>query len=232
MNRPQVSVIIPARNEALTLPLLIGDLRSQTIPPLEILVADADSTDRTAEVAGSLGCRVLPGGLPSIGRNLGAEAARGEWLLFVDADVRMAPDTLESALAAARERRLDGVSTWFHPDGGDWQVRLNHIFSAWWFYLSSAVGWSHSIGGFLLVRREMHERLGGFDPGILVAEDQDYVLRMARAGRSAFLRSPPRPDLRPKIRERGGLEDEPEVDRNRSSPPLHRRGEEEHLPVL
>jgi len=190
MNRPQITAIIPARNEALSLPLVVADLRAQTCPPMEILVADADSTDRTVQIAESLGCRVLPGGLPAIGRNRGATEAEGEWLLFVDADVRMEPDTLERALATAEKRSLDGLSTWFHPDGGDWQVKLNHIFSAWWFYLSSAIGWSHSIGGFLLVRREMHERLEGFDPSVLVAEDQDYALRMARAGRYAFLRRP------------------------------------------
>lgn len=190
MNRPRISVIIPARNEALTLPHLVGDLRAQTLPPFEIIVADAASSDQTAEVAASLGCRVVPGGLPAVGRNRGADAATGEWLLFVDADVRMDPDTIESALAAAQSRRLDGASTWFHADGGSWQVHLNHLFSAWWFYLSSAIGWSHSIGGFLLARRDMHDRLGGFDPAVLVAEDQDYVLRMAKMGRYAFLRRP------------------------------------------
>jgi glycosyltransferase involved in cell wall biosynthesis len=190
MNGPRISVVIPAKNEALTLPLVVGDLRSQTLPPLEILIADANSTDETVRTAESLGCRIVPGGLPAVGRNRGASEAVGDWILFVDADVRMAPDTLERALATAERRRLDGLSTWFHPDGGSWEVKLNHVFSAWWFYLSSAVGWSHSIGGFVLVRRSMHERLGGFDTGVLVAEDQDYVLRMARTGRYAFLREP------------------------------------------
>lgn len=191
MNRPRISAIIPARNEALTLPLVVADLLAQSIPPIEILVADAKSSDGTAQVAEKLGCRVIPGGLPAIGRNRGASEAEGEWLLFVDADVRMGADTLERALVTAEAKGLDGLSTWFHPDGGDWQVKLNHIFSAWWFYLSSAIGWSHSIGGFLLVRREMHDRLGGFDASILVAEDQDYVLRMAPLGKYAFLRRPP-----------------------------------------
>lgn len=190
MASPRISVVIPARNEALALPLTVADLRAQTLPPIEILVADAASSDGTAEVARSLGCRVIPGGLPARGRNAGAMEALGDWLLFVDADIRMESETLERAYAAAEARSLDGLSTWFHPDGGDWQVRANHIFSAWWFLLSSKIGWAHSIGGFLLVRKDMHETLKGFDEGVLVAEDQDYVLRMARAGRYAFLRKP------------------------------------------
>ena len=103
----RVSVIIPARNEAKTLPLLLGDLAKQTVSPFEILVADDASEDGTAQIARSLGATVLS--LPSkpadwVGKSwacqMGANAASGEVFLFLDADVRLAPDALNRILAA------------------------------------------------------------------------------------------------------------------------------------
>jgi 4,4'-diaponeurosporenoate glycosyltransferase len=103
----RVSVIIPARNEAKTLPLLLGDLARQTVIPLEILVADDASEDDTAAIARSFDATVLS--LPEkpadwVGKSWacqkGAEAATGDLFLFLDADVRLAPDALDRILAA------------------------------------------------------------------------------------------------------------------------------------
>lgn len=105
---PEVSIIIPARNEAANLPLLLGDLATQTHRPLEILVVDDDSEDETAAIAGSFPVRVLelkdkPRGW--LGKTWacyrGARQARGAWLLFLDADVRLAPDALGRLLSTA-----------------------------------------------------------------------------------------------------------------------------------
>jgi hypothetical protein len=52
------------------------------------------------------------------------------------------------------------------------------------------LGWPHSIGAFLLLPRATHVAIGGFDLSIRVAEDQDYVRRLARVGRYGFLRRP------------------------------------------
>lgn len=103
----RISVVIPARNEALTLPLLLGDLSRQTFPACEILVANDASEDETAAIARSFGAAVLdlqnkPEGW--VGKSWacqqGALAAKGDVLLFLDADVRLGPNGL-SRLAAA-----------------------------------------------------------------------------------------------------------------------------------
>lgn len=191
MTEVRVSVVIPTKNEAEYLGATLSDLRGQTIPPYEIIVADAGSTDGTPAIAQERGCRVIAGGLPAEGRNRGAAQSSGEWILFVDADVRMGPETIELALEAVTRDRLDAASTWFMPDRGGWFLRLTHRLSNEWFRLVTRLGWPHSIGGFLFVRRSTHEAIGGFDESILVAEDQDYVVRIAKAGRYAFLRYPP-----------------------------------------
>lgn len=186
----RVSVIIPALNEEAYLPALFDSLARQTHPAHEIIVADAGSTDRTAAISRAAGARVVPGGMPADGRNAGADVATGDWLLFVDADLTFGADTIEVALTGARKRGLDGMSCAFVPDVKTPFLRFNHWFSSWYFRITTALRWPHSIGGFLLVTRAMHERLHGFDTTITVAEDQDYVRRMARTGRYAFLMEP------------------------------------------
>jgi 4,4'-diaponeurosporenoate glycosyltransferase len=93
---PAVSVIIPARNEEKTLPLLLEDLQTQSVAPFEIICADDESSDATAQIAAGLGASVIP--MPYkpegwIGKSWachnGAAAAAGKLLLFLDADVRL-----------------------------------------------------------------------------------------------------------------------------------------------
>ena len=185
-----VCVVIPTLNEEEHLPGAVDALAAQTLCPRQVIVADGGSTDRTAEIAAARECRVVAGGLPAVGRNNGAREATGGWLLFLDADVVVPPATLEEALAAAETRGLDALSCWFVPDSTGRRVRLMHWISAGYFWLSTLLRWPHSIGGFLLVRRELHEAVGGFDETVVVAEDQDYARRISRAGRYAFVRSP------------------------------------------
>lgn len=100
-----VSVIIPARNEAHTLPHLLKDLAQQTTIPLEIICVDDDSTDDTASVAAAYGAKVIaapPRPKGWLGKpwacQTGALAAEGKQLLFLDADVRLAPDAITALL--------------------------------------------------------------------------------------------------------------------------------------
>jgi hypothetical protein len=102
-----VSVVIPARDEAASLPDLLTSLATQTEPPREILVVDDGSTDATASLAAAAGATVLAASDPPPGWagkpwacHLGAEAASGEHLVLLDADTRLAPDGLAELLAA------------------------------------------------------------------------------------------------------------------------------------
>jgi len=88
------SIIIPARNEEKNLPILLDSLKMQTIQPLEILVIDDHSEDLTAAVAAQYGAQVIQFRADEtgwVGKSAacwhGAQAAAGEWLLFLDADI-------------------------------------------------------------------------------------------------------------------------------------------------
>ncbi len=104
---PAVSVIIPVRNEEKILPLLLEDLRKQSLAPLEIICADDASSDATAQIAAEFGARVIP--MPDkpegwIGKSWachnGAAVAAGKLLLFLDADVRLGRDGILRLLQA------------------------------------------------------------------------------------------------------------------------------------
>ncbi|NYE38433.1 4,4'-diaponeurosporenoate glycosyltransferase [Nocardioides cavernae] len=105
-----VSVVVPARDEALALPHLLRSLDAQSVRVAEVVVVDDDSQDATAAVARDLGARVLPAGTPPSGWtgkawacHVGAASTSGDLLLFLDADVVLAPDATARLLEAHRQ---------------------------------------------------------------------------------------------------------------------------------
>lgn len=118
-----VSVLIPARDEALNIgPCIESVLASAGVPDLEVLVLDDHSSDRTREIASSFAgrdprVRVLTGrelppgwlGKPHACQQLG-DAARGDVLVFVDADVRLQPDAVAATLFLMQRYGLDLTS--------------------------------------------------------------------------------------------------------------------------
>jgi glycosyltransferase involved in cell wall biosynthesis len=120
---PEVSIIVPARNEEANLGACLESLSAQTGLAFEIIVVDDGSTDRTRDIAQSFaGLRVISASpLPKdragklwTGKNsaivAGAKQARAQWLLFTDADTVHRPESLARALAEAKRERADLLS--------------------------------------------------------------------------------------------------------------------------
>ena len=115
---PAVSVIIPARNEEDCIGACLRSLINQTGVPFEILVIDDGSTDRTRAIANTFPQVTIldPGPSPAgwSGKNnavaSGARAAKGQWLLFTDADTVHLPGSLARSLAEARALKVDLLS--------------------------------------------------------------------------------------------------------------------------
>ena len=129
--RPTVSVIVPARNEEASLGRCLNSLVAQSTVDFELIVVDDHSIDRTREIAQSFPqVRVTAAGpLPDgwTGKNnavaTGARAARGEWLLFTDADTVHLPGSLARALAEARRNNVEFLS--YSPEqiaGSFWEM--------------------------------------------------------------------------------------------------------------
>ena len=183
-----VSVVVPALNEAQWLPLLLNCLAAQTRVPDEVIVADADSTDDTAEIARQHGAVVVRGGRPGVGRNAGAAVARSDLVMFLDADARPEPDFIATALREFADRGLDAATAPIRAVEDDLQYQLAFVLSE--AYLRAVRPLSpHAVGLCILVDRKVHERVGGFDESLVLGEDHDYARRVARIGRFRVLRS-------------------------------------------
>ena len=119
---PLVSVLVPARNEEANIAECLEGLLAQDYPRIEVIAIDDNSSDRTGELIARASKRdprlraerapPTPPGWTGKNRALawGAERARGEWLLFTDADTRHGPWALSSAMVFAMERNLDVLS--------------------------------------------------------------------------------------------------------------------------
>jgi 4,4'-diaponeurosporenoate glycosyltransferase len=159
---PTLSIIIPARNEEANLPRLLHSLSSQPVPAAEILVVDDGSEDRTAEVARQCGAEVIPAGpLPEgwRGKNWacwqGANRARGELLLFLDADTWFEPDGLRRLLSAYRGGAFSLAP--YHAVRQPYE-QLSLFFNL---VMAVAVCPRGLFGPVLLMRREDYVRTGG-----------------------------------------------------------------------
>jgi glycosyltransferase involved in cell wall biosynthesis len=185
-----VSIIIPTLNEEAYLPGLLEAIRRQTQPPLEVIVADAGSSDRTAKIALRAGCRVVPGGRPARGRNTGAATALGDILLFLDADVLPDPDFLARALEEFIRRGLDTATCPVQPLGGNLTDAISHK-AANVFIQATCSFNPHAPGFCILSHRRTHEGIGGFDEALYLSEDHDYVRNVvAQGGRFGILHVP------------------------------------------
>ena len=179
--QPKLSIVIPTLNEERDLPSLLMALDAQDFRDFEVIVADANSPDRTREIAHRHECRIVDGGLPGAGRNAGAEAAHGEVLLFLDADVVPEPEFITGMLKEFDERGLDIATCPAEPIGGHVGDALMLATYNAYVLLTQNI-WPHAPGFCILVRRDLHVAMGGFDETVHVAEDADYAKRAAKRG--------------------------------------------------
>ncbi|SCL33631.1 Glycosyl transferase family 2 [Micromonospora nigra] len=182
---PLVSVIVPNYNYAQPLRHCLAALAAQTHGPLEVIVVDDGSTDDSVAVADSFGVRVLRTPVnsgPSVARNIGAEAARGEILMFVDSDVALAPDAVANAVAIlAAEPGVGAVcgnyDTVPMTPGG--VVRdYRNLYRHWWFRIAEG-----SITGFMstaivAVPSRVWDEVGPWNPRLTQSEGADVVERL------------------------------------------------------
>jgi len=174
--RFDVSIVVPARNEAHNLPTLLASLAALEPAPREILVVDDHSTDATAEIARAHGAHVIePGPRPPefLGKPwaclAGARAARGRYLLFTDADTWHAPDSLARSVALLEVTGAGLVSIVpTHRLEALWE-RLQGVFQLLLLIATRAdtrptrtsVARPFAIGQYLLFRRDAYEAVGG-----------------------------------------------------------------------
>ena len=118
--QPKISIVIPTKNSGWILPICLEGIRKQKYPKgrIEVIVADNDSNDNTIDLAKRFGAKVVNvSGKPPLvcqQRNLGAQNATGEWLIFLDHDMEISPDLLDDFVIQARKNT--SVDAWFIPE--------------------------------------------------------------------------------------------------------------------
>ena len=174
---PELSVVIPCLNEATRLPLLLADLHRSELR-LEILLADGGSSDATPQIARQSGAHLLRIHPPGRGRQLRAAAnqARGDWLLFLHADSRLAVQW-SKVLSTLLQTSSASRSAWY------FHLRISPSTPARRL-LERGVGlrsrWLQRPYGDqgLLLHRELYARCGGFAE-LPLMEDLDLVERLS-----------------------------------------------------
>ncbi len=172
----EFSIIIPTLNEQVLLPTLLQDLQDQTFQDFETIIADAGSKDGTVEIAHSFGAKVVPGGMPAVGRNNGAQVASGEFLVFLDADTRISPDFLAEVHTELETRFLDLATCEIIPLSENSLDVLLHDFSNLAIKLGQFTD-PHAPGFCIIISRRLFKRIGGFKEDLKLAEDHDLVKR-------------------------------------------------------
>ena len=182
-----ISFIVPAHNEAAGLGRTlqaIQDSARTTGQPFEVIVVDDASTDATAEVARQWQATVLGVNHRQIAatRNSGGRAARGEQLLFVDADTTINPHVVASALRRMQAGAVGGGAPARFADAVPLYARL----LIWWLgvfmRLAGLAG-----GAFMFCTRAAFQATGGFDERLFGAEDAAFSSALKRKGRFVVL---------------------------------------------
>jgi len=203
-----LSIVVPARNEAANIGPCIERALAQDHPALQVVVLDDGSTDGTGEILATLRAAqpdrltVVPGGdapLPPgwLGKpwacQRAARAATGDWLLFIDADVRLHPRAASTALAWAASHELGMLSGLGHLDTGSFWERVLQPAVGALIMSGNDLGQVNdparrserplANGQFILVRRDAYAAVGGHEAVAgAVLDDVGMATAVTRAG--------------------------------------------------
>lgn len=186
---PRFSIIIPALNEEKYLPQLLASLASQTQKNFEVIVVDGKSKDKTVELAKTyknkvpgLQVMVAPKANLPLQRNFGAAKAKGEWLVFVDADSALLPYFVERIGQYIDSENPSVFTTWCRPDTEDVNTAIFTLIGNLMFEAGIKLNRPLAPGPLTIVKQQAFASIGGYDETHAFHEDMDLGLRLRQAG--------------------------------------------------
>lgn len=182
MSKPALSIIIPTFNEERFIGRQLVELRNHTRKlPVEIIVVDNGSRDRSMEIARQAGADIVIAeeGTVAAVRNAGARRASADVLVFLDADVFPTAawaERLGAIVDHLRQSPRTMTGSWVSvPQDCSWIER-------YWFRPLEQRQNSHINSGHMIISAELFKELGGFDPSLKTGEDFDISMRARAAG--------------------------------------------------
>lgn len=183
-----LSIIIPTLNEENFLPYLLESIKRHCFLDHEIIIADAGSKDKTVELARNYNANIVIGGLPAKGRNEGAKVAKGDLFLFLDADVVLPEGFFDKVLEEFKERNLDVASFCLDSQSKRKSEKFLYNFFYNWPMIIFEKILSHGSQA-IIVKKEIFEKVKGFDENIRFAEDHNFVRRIRKIGKFGVIKS-------------------------------------------
>lgn len=185
---PYFSIIIPTLNEEVYLPKLLEDLTKQRFMQFEVLVVDGFSQDQTLKKAEPYKSKVdlflyknkSKGVSPQ--RNFGAQRARGQYLIFFDADVRL-PQNFLGLLYQQLEKGGGYLFTTRLDINNNSQTQLALVeLTNFIIEILNTLGKPFAPGFNIIIEKNLFKKLNGFNPELKLAEDHDLVQRARKLG--------------------------------------------------
>lgn len=187
--KPIISIVIITKNEEVCLPKLFKSIINQSYKNYEVLVCDGGSTDKTEKITNNFNAKfILTNKNHTISRNIGAKISKGEWILFLDADVELPKKFLSNIIQKSQRKNLICSTSLYNPISKnpiDWFLYYLYNFYA----LITQYFYPHSSGFCIFVRKKEFMNIGGFDKKLKVAEDFDMVKRISKIGKFRVLMS-------------------------------------------
>jgi glycosyltransferase involved in cell wall biosynthesis len=180
-----VSVIIPCYNSEAFLEEAIESAMAQTYSPVEIIVVDDGSTDRSPQIAQSLPVRYVrqPNRGLAASRNLGIRESKGSYIVFLDADDRLKPEAIETGVRILAQRPQYAMAVGDHlfvSHNGSYLAASRKNCPAAFHYEALLRSNFIEMVSTVLFRRSVLEEAGGFDTRFRVSEDYELYLRVAK----------------------------------------------------
>ncbi len=191
-----ISIVIPTLCEEKIIGLTLSSLKSQLTLPHEIIVSDGGSKDKTVEIAAGFADRVVvhqgtKRQTIAEGRNNGARAARGEFLVFLDADCSIPdPDRFFGAAISHFERNagLVGLTAFlrFLPENETISDKMVLGFiNGMVLFKNNVLRQGEAPGGeFQMIRKKAFDQIGGYNGELVTREDRDIFIRLSKIGRT------------------------------------------------
>lgn len=198
ISAPMLSIIIPTLQEECYIQKTLEQFDTLKTIPHECIISDGGSSDKTLEIAKKLTHEIIihQGTYRQTiaqARNLGASIAKGQYLVFIDADVTIPdPETFFNLIIKEfnQDPTLSAVTTSIHVTKDKALLRDRLLFgliNATYYIINNVLGSGAATGEFQMIRHRSFKDVGGFKEDLVAYEDADIFIRLAKKGKTRFL---------------------------------------------